>query len=246
MNSKHRYMFDAAPSVSLLTQGDAAKVATFTGPAVILDQVEGYWNANELADQSFAVVLNVTALTKSALTATMTFASVIATDTFSLSDGVDTVVFTAVASGAVIANHEFNVGGSNTITAANAAAAIQFAYAAGDIAVSATSALAVITLTNHLGTGGSITEAETTITTTTYAGNNESYVLDLEAGPVGFGSTLKVGRLTISEAGQYVILADLDTIRKMKSDTAAIRLVGTLAGVSPSITAYSWIAGIQH
>lgn len=244
LKSKFKYMFDAAPSISLLTSA-AAKVATFNGDALVLDELDGYWNTNELADDAFAVVVNVLALNATDRTATMTFVSVVNTDTFTLSDGVDSKVFTCVTAGANIENGEFNVGGSDTLTAAAAAAAINDAYADGDIAISATSALGVITLTNHLGTGGTITEAETTITTTAFAGNNETYALELEFGPVGFGTSIKTGALTISETGQYVILVDVDTIKAMKSNAAAIRLVGTLAGVSPSITAYSWIAGIQ-
>lgn len=246
MNSKFRYMFDAAPSITLITKGDAAETATFNSDAIVLDEVEGYWNSGQLADQTFAVVVNVTDVAASARTATITFASVVATDTFTLDDGVDSKVFTAVAAGAVIANGEFDVGGDNTITAANAAATIQAAYVAEEIAISATSALAVITLTNHLGAGGTITEAETTITSTAFAGNNETYTLELETGPVGFGTSIKTGKLTVTETGQYAFLVDLDTIRKMKSNAASIRLVGTLAGVAPSLTAHSWIAGIQQ
>lgn len=246
MNSNFKYMFDAAPSITLIAKDGVAKTENFNGTPIVLDEVDGYWNSGELADQTFAVVVNVTALTKSARRATMTFASVVATDTFTLSDGVNSKVFTAVDADPVIEDGEFLVGADNTATAANAAAAIQAAFVAGDIAISATSALAVITLTNTLGTGGTITEAETTITTTAFAGNNESYTLELEAGPVGFATSIKPGVLTISEIGQYVILVDLDTIRAMKSDAASIRLVGTLAGVAPSITAHSWIAGIQH
>lgn len=246
MNSKFKYMYDAAPSASLRAFDSAASTSTFTGTALVLDELEGYWNtAKVLADQTLAVIVNVTDIDASARTATMTFASVVATDTFTLSDGVDSVVFTAVASGAVIANGEFNVGGDNTATAANAAAAIQFAYAAGDIAISATSNLAVITLTNHLGTGGTITEAETTITTTAFAGNNETYRLDVQGGPVGFGSNAVLATATVTSPGQYVFLLDIGTALNVKSDLAAIRLVGTLAGVAPSITAYAWIAGIQ-
>lgn len=244
LNSKFKFMYDAAPAITLLAKGDAAKVATFNGSAIVLDDLDGYWNSGELADDILAVIVNVTALTASARTATMTFASVVNTDTFTLSDGVNSKVFTCVTAGANIENGEFNVGGSDTLTAAAAVVAINDAYTDGDIAISATSALGVITLTNHLGTGGTITEAETTITTTAFAGNNETYSLELEFGPVGFATSIKTGKLTISQTGQYAIFVDMDTITKMKSTTAAVRLVGTLAGVSPSITAHSWIAAV--
>lgn len=240
MNTKFQYMYDAAPSVSLWAADAAAKTASFTDAgAITLDVLEGYWNTQgELADKTLAVIVNINAVNASARTATMTFASVVATDTFTLSDGVDSATF--------IADTDFDVGADDTETAAAAAEAINDAYDAGDIAISATSNLGVITLTNHLGTGGTITEAETTITTTAFAGNNETYSIDVQGGPVGFGSTAVIGTIRgITKPGQYVALIDIATAKAIKSDLAAIRLSATLAGVAPSIDGYSWIAGIQ-
>lgn len=62
MNSKFKYMYDAAPSVALEAKGGAARTATFDGEALELDQLNGYWNSNELADQTFAVAVNIDAL----------------------------------------------------------------------------------------------------------------------------------------------------------------------------------------
>lgn len=246
MNSKFKYMFDAAPSVSLMAQGDAPKTASFNGAPITLDVLKGYWNPAPAApaDKTFAVIVNVTALAAgSARTATMTFNSVVEDDTFTISDGVDSLALTAKdAPGAAV---EFEVGANNTETAANAAAQINVAYDNGDIAISATSAGAVITLTNHLGTGGSITEAETTITTTAFAGNNETYSLAVQFGPAGFGSSVTLATLSITKPGQYIVPIDVDTVKALKGDATQVRIAGTLAGVAPSITAYSWIAGVQ-
>lgn len=71
---------------------------------------------------------------------TATFASVVATNTFT----VNGQAFTAVASGATA--NQFNVGGSDTVTAANAAAAVNASAAAAGI-YTATSSGAVVTIT---------------------------------------------------------------------------------------------------
>ena len=63
MNSKFKYMFDAAPSIALGANDGVAITSTTQGPAYALDQLDGYWNIEgELADQTFAVVVNVEAL----------------------------------------------------------------------------------------------------------------------------------------------------------------------------------------
>ncbi len=62
MNSKFKYMFDAAPSISLIPNDGAAHVASFTGTAYTLDKLEGYWTNGELADVIIAAVINVTAV----------------------------------------------------------------------------------------------------------------------------------------------------------------------------------------
>lgn len=64
MNSRFRYMYDAASTVSLRAKGSGAMAATTAGAQLALDQLQGYWTAafHELADQAFAVVVNVTAV----------------------------------------------------------------------------------------------------------------------------------------------------------------------------------------
>ena len=63
MNSKFKYMYDAAPAVSLRAQGEAALTADANSNVIALDQLDGYWNTEgELADQTFAVVANVTGI----------------------------------------------------------------------------------------------------------------------------------------------------------------------------------------
>jgi hypothetical protein len=63
LGTKFRYMYDAAPAAALLANDGVAIAATANGPSHVLDKVEGYWNTNnELADQAFAVAVNVEAL----------------------------------------------------------------------------------------------------------------------------------------------------------------------------------------
>lgn len=60
MNSKHKYMYDAAPSIKLAPNDGVAVTADTNFVAYALDQLNGYWNTQgELADQTFAVVINV-------------------------------------------------------------------------------------------------------------------------------------------------------------------------------------------
>lgn len=91
-------------------------------------------------------------------TGTLTLTSVVATNTFAING----VTFTAVASGAT--GNQFNVGVSDTLTAASAAAAINASASAlvsGKAGVTATSALGVVTLTAITSgvTGNAITLA---------------------------------------------------------------------------------------
>lgn len=98
-------------------------------------------------------------------TGTYTFVSVVDTDAFAING----VTFTAVASGAT--GNQFNVGGSDTLTAAAAVAAINASASAlvsGDAGVVATNLLGVITLTARTagvtGNAITITSADATIT----------------------------------------------------------------------------------
>ncbi len=240
MNGSFRYMFDAAPSISLLAAGQAAKTANFTSNEIALDTLDGYWTSGELADQTLAVIVNVTAVGDStARTATITLTNVIATDELTLDDGENAPV-------TLVADTDFAVGVDDAATAANLAQEINDRFAAEELAFTATSAGNVVTVTNTLGTGGAITENETTLAVTAFAGNDETYQFDVEAGPVGFASSEVLGSLSISKPGQYVVLLDIGTALAVKPDAAALRLSGTLAGVGPSITAFSWIAAIQR
>lgn len=72
---------------------------------------------------------------------------------------------------------------------------------------------------------------------------DETYTLELEFGPAGFGSSIKPQKLVVAAPGQYVFLVDIDTLKAVKNDIAAFRLVGTLAGTTPSITLHAFIGG---
>lgn len=139
MNSRFKYMFDAAPSVALVAKDGVAKTASFNGAPLTLDTLQGYWTDGELADQTFAVVVNVTALDRTT----------------------------------------------------------------GD----------------------------------------ETYTLELEFGPAGFAGAEKTHKLVVTATGQYVFLVDLDTVKAVQADVAQVRLVGTLAGTTPSVTLHAFIAG---
>lgn len=142
MKSKYKYMYDAATAASLRAKSAVALTADTNGAELVLDTLQGYWTSGELADQTFAVVVNVTAIDRTT----------------------------------------------------------------GD----------------------------------------ETYKLDLQAGPSGFASNVVVGTLAaITTVGQYVILVDADTVKAIKADADAIRLVLDVAGTTPSITYHAWISGVQ-
>lgn len=63
MNTSHRYIYDAAPATLFRARTAAAVTADGDSNTVVLDALDGYWNtAGELADETLAVVINVTAL----------------------------------------------------------------------------------------------------------------------------------------------------------------------------------------
>ncbi len=72
---------------------------------------------------------------------------------------------------------------------------------------------------------------------------DETYRIDLVAGPDGFASSVVVGTVTVTEVGQHVILVDVDTIRKSKADAAALRLAVDVAGTTPIIDFVAFIGG---
>lgn len=62
--NKLRYMYDAAVEARLRAKGLADLLADTPGTPLVLDLLTGYWTTGELADQTLAVVANVTALDK--------------------------------------------------------------------------------------------------------------------------------------------------------------------------------------
>jgi hypothetical protein len=65
LNSRFRYMYDAAPAAALLPKDGVAKTASFDGPTITLDKLNGFWNVPSIAaDTVFPVAINVTALDK--------------------------------------------------------------------------------------------------------------------------------------------------------------------------------------
>lgn len=248
MNSKYRYMFDADPSVSLLAQSDVAHVATFTGTTHVFDVLDGYWNNGDFADESLAIVINVTDVEASVSSVktshgTLTLNAVIATNVVTVHDGVKTKTYTA--------GTDFAVGGTDTITATNLATAINAAHTAATQDATATAAGAVVTVTSLHPTGASFSGASSTITGTAFApsaatGGDETYDLTVEVGPIGFASATVVGMVSVVKSvGQYVVLLDMATIKLSNPDAAAVRIKGLVAGTAPSITAFAWIAPLR-
>lgn len=83
MNSKFRYMYDAAPTIALITKDGVAKTATFNGVTHTLDKLEGWWNtAGEIADTVFAIAINVDALDHTTGDETYTIALQVGDDGF--------------------------------------------------------------------------------------------------------------------------------------------------------------------
>jgi tail tube protein len=79
-----------------------------------------------------------------------------ATDTVSINDGRTTVVFTFVASGAVLGSGNVNIGASATASGHNLKLEIDAQVAAGPLNVSATDVTGTVTVTNNLFTGGTL------------------------------------------------------------------------------------------
>ena len=153
------------PSKVILTlssgtsQQEAAKLQVVTGQAEALTKVINFFDKFQSGNQlayGVGVPPSVVIATQGgavAASGTLTCTSVVATNSFSING----VTFTAVASGAT--GNQFNVGGSDTITAANIASAINAsvtALVAGYVAAS--SALGVVTVTSaFFGTAGNMT-----------------------------------------------------------------------------------------
>jgi hypothetical protein len=97
---------------------------------------------------------------------TITAATPAADETVVISDGVDSITLTAGA--------DFEIGATNTDTAVSLAAAINAARLEGLIYVTATSALAVVTVTNLNKEGGSIT-GDTGLTVVDFTGGDADF-----------------------------------------------------------------------
>lgn len=92
MNSKFRYMYDADPSVSLIPNDGAAHTATFNSASLALDFNDGYWNVPaQIADEAFAIVINVTAVDHTTGDETYNFALVGSSDGFATSTQIGAV-----------------------------------------------------------------------------------------------------------------------------------------------------------
>jgi len=72
---------------------------------------------------------------------------------------------------------------------------------------------------------------------------DEAYDLALEFGNAGFAKSVKTHTVKVTGPGQYVMIVDAETVMAMLKDVEAVRIAATLAGTTPSITAYAWIAG---
>jgi len=97
-------------------------------------------------------------------TGTITANTVVAGDTVTLSDGVDTVTLEA--------DLDFDIGADDTETATNLAAAINALRPTGTVALSATSALGVVTVRNLLKVGGVLTEDAATLAVVDFTGGS--------------------------------------------------------------------------
>ena len=63
LKSNFKYMLDAAPAITFRDAAAASITADATTTAIVLDELDGYWNTeNELADSTFAIVVNVSGL----------------------------------------------------------------------------------------------------------------------------------------------------------------------------------------
>lgn len=72
---------------------------------------------------------------------------------------------------------------------------------------------------------------------------DETYVLNLVASGDGFTTSTAVGTVTVVEAGQHVILVDIDTIRKSVPDALDLRIDVDVAGTTPKINFTAFIGG---
>lgn len=98
-------------------------------------------------------------------TGTITAATVLADDSVTISDGVETVT--------LVADTDFDIGVDDTATGANLAAAINALRVAGVLSLAASNAAGVVTVTNLLKDGGALTEVDATLAVVDFAGGLE-------------------------------------------------------------------------
>jgi hypothetical protein len=173
--------------------------------------------------------------------ATITFSGVQqAADQFTIDDGTATPVV-------LIAGTDYTVGVSLIADAAALAVAIT---AAATALVADDDGAGVVSIENPLTSTGAITEdvdvLNATIVVDFGVAVDETYLLELEVGPAGFGTSTVVGSITVLSAsiGDRVIMLDADTVAKIDADHAYARmkLTVTSGGVGTSSIQYAaWI-----
>lgn len=83
----------------------------------------------------------------------------------------------------------------------------------------------VVIAVESLATGGAIAE---------------TYTFSLDTGEAGAAATA-VESVAVTEAGQYVMLIDADTLAKIDPDHEVLELNLTVAGTAPSIRFAAWL-----
>lgn len=68
----------------------------------------------------------------------------------------------------------------------------------------------------------------------------ETYTFSLDTGAAGAAATA-VESVAVTEAGQYVMLIDADTLAKIDPDHEVLELNLTVAGTAPSIRFAAWL-----
>lgn len=146
-------------------------------------------------------------------TATFTATDPTENDKFTLTDGVQTLRFEIATNQATVSpgNVWIPLSATETTLAANFVTALMDQFRKQNIRISAVAAAAVVTMTNHRGTGGVLTEALATMTTTAFSG----------------GSLTKFGFYTIAS---IVDTTHFTTVETLTVDTNATTLTVIIKG----------------
>lgn len=183
---------------------------------------------------------------------TITVASAVAGDTVTLSDGVDSVTLEA--------DTDFDIGADDTETATNLAAAINALRPSGGIALTATSALGVVTVRNLRKTGGVLTENDATLEVANFTGGsataggfytifsitNDTIVVDRAVPVVAAGSPVTIkGSMLRNPGSSAEITPQSASIETGFQDVNQYFLVDGLrcGGVEMEVSAGSIITG---